>query len=102
MSNFTLEDIVELAWVSCSIVSRIVNEKLYVRDEVRIRVLEIIQNTRYHPNATAQTLASQCTWTVGLILPISGVFSLPIPTTLTSPRELPRSVTSMTILWRFS
>jgi LacI family transcriptional regulator len=71
VSTLTLEDIAELAGVSRSTVSRVINEQPNVRTDVRKRVLEVIQNTGYHPNAAARTLASQRSWTIGLILPLS-------------------------------
>ena len=71
MSNFTLEDIAKLAGVSRSTVSRVVNEQPNVRDNVRKRVLDVIKQTGYRPNAAARTLASQRSWTIGLILPLS-------------------------------
>jgi LacI family transcriptional regulator len=71
LSNLTLEDIAELAGVSRSTVSRVINEQPNVRADVRKRVLEVIQHTGYHPNAAARTLASQRSWTIGLILPLS-------------------------------
>jgi LacI family transcriptional regulator len=74
VSSLTLEDIAELAGVSRSTVSRVVNEQPNVRSDVRKRVLEVIQNTGYHPNAAARTLASQRSWTIGLILPLSVSF----------------------------
>ena len=74
MSGLTLEDIAELAGVSRSTVSRVVNEQPNVRADVRKRVLEVIQSTGYHPNAAARTLASQRSWTIGLILPLSVSF----------------------------
>lgn len=79
MSDFTLEDIAELAGVSRSTVSRVINEQPNVRDNVRERVLEVVQKTGYHPNAAARALASQRSWTLGLILPhsVSFLFSDP-------------------------
>jgi len=79
VSDFTLEDIAELAGVSRSTVSRVINEQPNVRDNVRERVLEVVQKTGYHPNAAARALASQRSWTLGLILPhsVSFLFSDP-------------------------
>ncbi len=71
MSNLTLEDIARQAGVSRSTVSRVVNDSPSVRDDVRKRVLEVIQETGYHPNAAARTLVSQRSWTIGLVLPQS-------------------------------
>ena len=74
MTDLTLEDIAKMAGVSRSTVSRVVNEQPSVRDGVRKRVLDVIQTTGYHPNAAARTLASQHSWTLGLILPHSVSF----------------------------
>jgi len=71
VTTLTLEDIAQLAGVSRSTVSRVVNEHPNVRADVRKRVLEVIRSTGYHPNAAARTLASQRSWTIGMILPLS-------------------------------
>ncbi|HEY9153459.1 MAG TPA: LacI family DNA-binding transcriptional regulator [Anaerolineales bacterium] len=71
MTDLTLEDIAKQAGVSRSTVSRVVNNYPNVRGEVRQRVLQVIENTGYHPNAAARTLASQRSWTIGLLLPLS-------------------------------
>lgn len=79
MPNLTLEDIAKKAGVSRSTVSRVVNEHPYVRQDVRERVLKLIQDTGYHPNVAARTLASQRSWMIGLVLPrsVSSFFSDP-------------------------
>lgn len=79
MPELTLEDIAKKAGVSRSTVSRVVNDQPNVREDVRKRVLEVIQSTGYHPNAAARTLASQRSWTIGLVLPqsVSFVFTDP-------------------------
>jgi LacI family transcriptional regulator len=69
MVNLTLEDIAKKAGVSRSTVSRVLNHQPNVREGVRQRVMDIIQETGYHPNAAARTLASQRSWTIGLVLP---------------------------------
>jgi LacI family transcriptional regulator len=74
VSDLTLEDLAKLAGVSRSTVSRVANGQPNVRDDVRKRVLDMIQTTGYHPNAAARTLASQRSWTIGLILPHSVSF----------------------------
>lgn len=71
MTDLTLEDIAKQAGVSRSTVSRVVNNHPNVSDKVRKHVLEVIQNTGFHPNAAARTLASQRSWTIGLLLPQS-------------------------------
>jgi LacI family transcriptional regulator len=74
MSDLRLEDIARQAGVSRSTVSRVVNDHPNVRDDVRKRVQGVIQSTGYHPNAAARTLASQRSWTIGLVLPQSVSF----------------------------
>ena len=69
MADLTLEDIAKKAGVSRSTVSRVVNDHPNVRTEVRERVMEVIKSTGYHPNAAARTLATQRSWTLGLVLP---------------------------------
>jgi LacI family transcriptional regulator len=69
--NLTLEDIAILAGVSRSTVSRVVNGHPSVRNNVRKRVLNVIESTGYSPNAAARTLALQRSQTLGLILPLS-------------------------------
>ncbi len=74
MTDLTLEDIAKQAGVSRSTVSRVVNNHPNVSDKVRKHVLEVIQTTGFHPNAAARTLASQRSWTIGLLLPHSVSF----------------------------
>jgi LacI family transcriptional regulator len=85
VSDSTLEDIARLSGVSRSTVSRVVNEQPNVRDNVRERVLKVIKQTGYQPNAAARALASQRSWTLGLILPhsVSFLFSDPYYAQLT-------------------
>jgi len=68
MADLTLEDIARQAGVSRSTVSRVLNQHPNVRENVRQRVLEVIEKTGYHPNAAARALASHRSWMVGLVL----------------------------------
>jgi len=79
VTGLTLEDIARQAGVSRSTVSRVVNGHPNVRADVRQRVLEVVQETGYHPNAAARTLASQRSRTIGLVLPrtVSSFFADP-------------------------
>lgn len=79
MSDLTLEDIARQAGVSRSTVSRVINDHAGVKDDVRARVLGVIQKTGYHPNAAARTLASQRSRMIGLVLPrsVSSFFADP-------------------------
>ena len=71
MANLTLEDVAREAGVSRSTVSRVVNDHPNVSDDVRQRVLAVIENIGYHPNVAARMLASQRSWMIGLVLPLS-------------------------------
>lgn len=79
MSELTLDDIAKRSGVSRSTVSRVINGQPYVRQEVRERVLRVIQETGFHPNLAARALASQRSWMIGLVLPrnVSSFFADP-------------------------
>ena len=79
MPDLTLEDIAKQAGVSRSTVSRVINGQPYVKNEVRERVLRLIQETGFHPNLAARALASQRSWMIGLVLPrsVSSFFTDP-------------------------
>ncbi|MFN2137992.1 MAG: LacI family DNA-binding transcriptional regulator [Candidatus Promineifilaceae bacterium] len=69
MSKFTLEQVAELAGVSRSTVSRVVNEQPGVRADVRRRVRQVIEETGYRPNIAARALASNRSGIIGLLVP---------------------------------
>jgi len=71
LKDLTLEDIAEQAGVSRSTVSRVINNQSNVSASARERVEYVIRNTNFHPNAAARTLASQRSWMLGLVLPLS-------------------------------
>jgi LacI family transcriptional regulator len=70
-NNLTLEMVAEKAGVSRSTVSRVVNHHPNVREDVRERVLSIIQDTGYRPHPAARSLASHRTNVIGLVIPRS-------------------------------
>lgn len=69
--NLTLEDIARLAGVSRSTVSRVINEQESVRDNVRQRVWQVINETGFRPNQAARTLVTRRTYVIGLVIPRS-------------------------------
>ena len=71
MPSLTLEDIARKTGVSRSTVSRVINNQPNVREDVRKKVQDAIQETGFHPHAAARALASQHSSTIGLILPHS-------------------------------
>jgi LacI family transcriptional regulator len=77
--GLTIEHIASLAEVSRSTVSRVLNNHPSVRPNVRERVLQVIREQNYTPQAAARSLASARTDTIGLLIPRSAAFSLADP-----------------------
>jgi LacI family transcriptional regulator len=71
LTQLTIEEIADLAAVSRSTVSRVLNNHPSVRPVVRARVQQVIQEQRYTPRAAARSLASRRTNVVGLLIPRS-------------------------------
>jgi LacI family transcriptional regulator len=72
MKRVTLDDVARLAGVSPATVSRVINDHINIRGEVRERVRRVIEETGYQPNVAARSLASNRSSIIGLIIP-SGV-----------------------------
>src|SRR5690625_7594150 len=73
--NVTIYDVAREANVSMATVSRVVNRNPNVKPATRKKVLKVIEELGYRPNAVARGLASKKTTTVGVIIPdISNVF----------------------------
>lgn len=64
----TLEEIAQLAGVSRSTVSRVVNDDPRVSQAARERVDAVIKEQNYVPNAAARSLASRRTRIIGLLI----------------------------------
>ena len=64
-----IKDIAKLAGVSPATVSRVINEKSYVKAEVREKVLALVQETGYVPDNAARSMVLQRTFTVGIVIP---------------------------------
>ncbi|MEM8557089.1 MAG: LacI family DNA-binding transcriptional regulator [Bacteroidota bacterium] len=58
MKRLTINDVARLAFVSRSVVSRVLNNKPNVSDEARRRVLEVIEKYNYRPNSAARSLVT--------------------------------------------
>lgn len=67
----TLTDVAERAGVDKAVVSRVVNAdpKLAIRPETRARVVAAIAELDYQPNATARSLRTARTRSIGLFIP---------------------------------
>ena len=64
----TISDIAKLAGVSVATVSRVLNNKGYVKAETKARIQEIISKNGYHPNAVARSLILNDTGMVAVIM----------------------------------
>ena len=67
--NITISDIARQANVSKATVSRVINNRPYVKEEVKKRVWEIIERTNFKPNIIAQSLSTKRSNIIGVILP---------------------------------
>ena len=65
----SIRDVARKAGVSASTVSRVLNARPDVATETRERVLDIINELNYHPNAQAVGLSLRHTGVVGLVVP---------------------------------
>lgn len=67
----TMKQVAERAGVSISTVSHVINNTRVVSDDVRRRVLGIIDEMRYIPSAVARSLKNDKTKTIGVLVPNS-------------------------------
>lgn len=65
----TIKEIAAMANVSRTTVSRVLNDSGYVKEEVRKRVLKVIEETGYIPSQHAKSLRTKKTKVIGVILP---------------------------------
>src|ERR1700754_4703024 len=70
----TLLDVATRAGGDRSVVSRVLSDdpRLNIRDETRARVLEVVAELDYRPNAVARSLRTQRADTYGLLIPDFG------------------------------
>ncbi|MBB1079846.1 catabolite control protein A [Limosilactobacillus sp. STM2_1] len=67
--SVTIYTVAREARVSMATVSRVVNGNPNVKPETRQKVLDVIKQLNYRPNAVARGLASKRTTTVGVVIP---------------------------------
>ena len=65
----TIKTIAERAGVSKATVSRVINNSKPVSEDIRQRVLQVIEETNFKPSAVARSLTSQHTGLIGVIIP---------------------------------
>jgi len=75
----TIDEIAKLAGVSKTTVSRVLNNKPDVKYETRAKIMELIEENNFHPNAFAKAISSQRSNSLGLIIPYEAeyIFSNP-------------------------
>lgn len=74
--KLTINEIADMAHVAKSTVSKAINGQKGVSEANRRRILEIIQQVNFQPNASARALAQSKTGAIGLVLPHDALFSL--------------------------
>ncbi|NWF68346.1 MAG: LacI family DNA-binding transcriptional regulator [Chloroflexi bacterium] len=67
--RLNLDDIAHKAGVSRATVSRVINNKGYVSDDKRARVLQVIEQEGFAPNQAARTLVTKRTQNIGIVIP---------------------------------
>lgn len=65
----TMKDVAKRAGVSVATVSHVINETRFVSEELKQRVLQVIDEMGYQPDAVARSLRRKETQTIGLIVP---------------------------------
>ncbi|MCU9814059.1 LacI family DNA-binding transcriptional regulator [Paraclostridium sp. AKS73] len=66
----TIKDIADLAGVSKTTVSKVLNNKdEKISDTTRKKILDIVKEKNYRPNKMAQSLVTKKTKTIGIIIP---------------------------------
>lgn len=65
----SIKDIARLAGVSPSTVSRVINNREYVRGEIRDKVMAIVKEKGYVQNHVARSMVLRRTFTVGIVIP---------------------------------
>jgi LacI family transcriptional regulator len=70
----TIYDVAKAAGVSTKTVSRVINEEPLVAEETKTKILGIIKQMDYHPNAMAARLKRQRSNIVGFVVPYGSEF----------------------------
>lgn len=69
MKNITIKEIAERAGVSKATVSRVLNNTKPVSEEVRQKVLEVIEDTNFVPSALGRSLSLKKSHLIGVVIP---------------------------------
>jgi len=68
LKQSTMKDVADLAGVSKTTVSHVINVSRFVEEETRQKVLKAIQELKYIPSAAARSLTTKRTGTVGIVI----------------------------------
>jgi len=72
----TIQDIARVAGVSKATVSRALSGKVFVREEVKARIMQAVADTGYRPNLLARNLSTNKTHSIGLVI-TNGLYNGP-------------------------
>lgn len=67
--SITIKDVARQANVSISTVSRVINDSKPVSDDIKIRVVKVIEELGYKPNPVARSLVTKKSRLIGVIIP---------------------------------
>lgn len=67
--KMTIDQVAELAYVSRSVVSRVLNDHPNVSEEARARVEKVIEEYNYRPSSAARSLATDRTFEICILTP---------------------------------
>lgn len=69
MRQYSIKDIAKLSGVSTATVSRVINKKGRYTDKTKEKVLRVIRETGYNIDGSAQSLRTNITHTIGILVP---------------------------------
>ena len=65
----TIVDVAEIAGVTPTTVSRVINNRGYISEKTKLKVFEAMKELNYQPNEIARSLTKKKTNTIGVIVP---------------------------------
>lgn len=69
MGQVSIKEVAKIAGVSVATVSRVINNKGKYSEKTKEKVLKVIRDTGYNVDASAQSLRTNVTHTIGLLVP---------------------------------
>jgi len=104
----TIQDIARVAGVSKATVSRALSGKVFVREEVKARIMQAVADTGYRPNLLARNLSTNKTHSIGLVI-TNGLYNGPffsslvaalMPVKMTTRRRQPILSSPVSTVWK--